>query len=143
MRSAHFFNCSGVLLGANCCEKLTAAISKNSAGAMECTNLIKVADIARLVHSVSHHFPAEDKWRVVALSLDSNAHDLREFQRDAPTIVLVGNEGEGLRPPVAAACSHAISIKTIPGGVGELDSLNASTATAVALYQLSGSLTQA
>lgn len=137
MRTTQFFNCSGVLLGANCVGKLTPVISKASAGAMETVKVFKVADLARLLQSVTTQFPTADKWRVVALRIDAQAQDLRDFHRDVPTIVVVGNEGEGLRQPVAASCSHSITIKA--GGVGELDSLNASTATAVAVYQLTKS----
>lgn len=134
IRSAYFFNCTGILLGE--CSRLTAVTSKASAGAMEAAHIVRVADLARLLHNVSRNFPKEDEWRVVAMSTNSKATDLRGFSRDKPTIVVIGNEGEGLRPSIAAECTHAINIKTSDLGNG-LDSLNVANATAVAIYQLS------
>ena len=48
-----------------------------------------------------------------------------------PTAVVIGNEGRGLRPEVAAACTALVRIPQH----GQINSLNAAAAAAVLLYE--------
>lgn len=54
------------------------------------------------------------------------------LDRCRPVAILVGNEGGGLTDATMRACTHLASIPMSPGA----DSLNVSTALAVALYEL-------
>jgi len=72
--------------------------------------------------------------------------DCREFEVSGPTVLVVGNEGRGLRTMVRQSCDELLSIRGGSGGLSGgsvvadqalLDSLNVSTAVAITLYQCS------
>ena len=50
----------------------------------------------------------------------------------APTLLLMGSEGPGLSPELAAACTRLVKIPM----AGRLDSLNLAVATALMLYEI-------
>jgi TrmH family RNA methyltransferase len=58
--------------------------------------------------------------------------DFRAVRYRAPTLLLMGSEGPGLSPELAAACSRLVKIPM----VGRLDSLNLAVATALVLYEI-------
>lgn len=58
--------------------------------------------------------------------------DFRTSAYRSPTLLVMGSEGPGLSPELAAACSKLVKIPM----VGRLDSLNLAVATALLLYEL-------
>ncbi len=73
-------------------------------------------------------------WRTVGLAgsaTETLAEVLDEGSRGAPTVLVLGSEGEGLRRLVREHCQTLARIP-MPGGV---ESLNVSAAAAVALYE--------
>jgi TrmH family RNA methyltransferase len=58
--------------------------------------------------------------------------DFRAVGYRAPTLLLMGSEGPGLSPGLAAACSRLVKIPM----AGRLDSLNLAVATALVLYEI-------
>ncbi|YAL81866.1 TrmH family RNA methyltransferase [Dermacoccaceae bacterium W4C1] len=73
-------------------------------------------------------------WTVAGLALTEDALDLDTFSAQAPhrLALVLGAEGDGLRPRTVAACDLAVRIP-MRGGV---DSLNVAAAGAVALWEL-------
>lgn len=60
--------------------------------------------------------------------------DFRQASYRGPVLLVMGSEGPGLSPVMAAACSRKVKIPM----AGALDSLNLAVATALALYQIRG-----
>ena len=60
--------------------------------------------------------------------------DFRRVSYRAPTLLLMGSEGPGLSPELAAVCSRLVKIPM----AGRLDSLNLAVATALVLYEIRG-----
>ena len=58
--------------------------------------------------------------------------DFRAVRYRAPTLLVMGSEGPGLSPALAAACSRLVKIPM----AGRLDSLNLAVATALMLYEI-------
>jgi TrmH family RNA methyltransferase len=58
--------------------------------------------------------------------------DFRKVSYRAPTLLLMGSEGPGLSPELAAICSRLVKIPM----AGRLDSLNLAVATALVLYEI-------
>jgi TrmH family RNA methyltransferase len=58
--------------------------------------------------------------------------DFRSAGYRGPTLLLMGSEGPGLTPELAAACSRLVKIPM----AGRLDSLNLAVATALMLYEI-------
>jgi 23S rRNA (guanosine2251-2'-O)-methyltransferase len=73
---------------------------------------------------------ADAGWRAVGLAGEAEA-ELGEVLDAAPTVLVLGSEGEGLRRLVAEHCDVLARI-AMPGG---FESLNVATAAAIALYE--------
>jgi 23S rRNA (guanosine2251-2'-O)-methyltransferase len=68
------------------------------------------------------------------VGMDGSAQsDLRDLQADRPLMLVLGNEGKGVRPLVLSACDWTVKIS----GTNQVESLNVSSAAALALYQVS------
>jgi 21S rRNA (GM2251-2'-O)-methyltransferase len=152
LRSAHFLGAAGVLLSPTNCAPPSPAVSKASAGALEWV----------AVHAASRPLPAvlraaaEAGWDVVGAASSSGRRGAdagvggaaspgpggRPATTRPPTVLVLGSEGGGLRPAVAAACGRFISVERggdgpgLGSGPGAVDSLNVSAAAAVLLHRL-------
>ena len=107
--------------------QLTGALAKAAAGAVDRVAVARVVNLSRALHELS-----DAGWRAVGLSGEAE-RDLGTVLDGAPTVLVMGSEGEGLRRLVAEHCNELARIP-MPGG---FESLNVSAATAVALYEAS------
>jgi 21S rRNA (GM2251-2'-O)-methyltransferase len=134
VRSAHFLGAAGVVACRRNSAALTPAVSKASAGAVEGMAVRGVASMPRFLRRAR-----ELGWRVVGAALADDAVALGTLQPGAPTLVVLGSEGRGLRPMVREACDVLVQIggRAVEPGSG-VDSLNVSVAGAIVLHQLLG-----
>jgi 23S rRNA (guanosine2251-2'-O)-methyltransferase len=102
------------------------AVSKVSAGALEHTRLIQATNLVRCLESIKEQGP----W-VVGLERDAR-QSVFTADLTVPLVLVVGGEGRGMRPLVRRTCDMLVSIPQ----TGPLDSLNASVAAAVALFEI-------
>jgi 23S rRNA (guanosine2251-2'-O)-methyltransferase len=104
----------------------TPAVSKISAGALEHIRLVPVTNLVRALQRM------KDSGRWVA-GLDRSATD-SIFSADLtlPMVLVVGGEGRGMRPLVRRTCDLLVSIPQM----GPIDSLNASVAAGIALFEI-------
>lgn len=132
IRSAHFLGVDGVVCCAKNSAPFNATVSKASAGAME----------AQIVHQtgVMHRFLAkarDEGWDVVgAAAEEARAEVVSRFDVRAPTMLVMGNEGSGLRTNVRRACNRLIAIPGGPGVAAGVDSLNVSVAAGILAHSL-------
>ncbi|MES3027407.1 MAG: 23S rRNA (guanosine(2251)-2'-O)-methyltransferase RlmB [Pseudomonadota bacterium] len=127
LRSAAAFGASGVILQDRHTPKLTGALAKAAAGAVDQIDTAYVVNLSRALETL-----ADLGWR--AVGLDGHSDKALEQALDgAPTILVLGSEGEGLRRLVAEHCDELAKIP-MPGG---FESLNVSAAAAIALYEAS------
>ena len=127
-RSAAAFGARGVILQDRNAPPFTGALIKAAAGAMEQAPAVRVVNLARALERLS-----DLGWRTVGLAGEAEA-DLADVLSDpAPTVLVLGSEGEGLRRLVGEHCDTLARIP-MPGG---FESLNVSAAAAVALYEAS------
>ncbi|KAL3532533.1 hypothetical protein ACH5RR_006054 [Cinchona calisaya] len=160
IRSAYFFGASGVVLCAKNSAPLSGVVSKASAGSLELMELRSCKNMMQFLSS-----SAQNGWQVLGGSVSSRAVPLNEVVPGAPTILVLGSEGTGLRPLVERSCTQLIRIPgNIPmdviagededmersemdhGFPGEefksfmaVESLNVSVAAGVLLHHLTGS----
>lgn len=131
IRSAAAFNAQGVVIPERRAAQLTAAAWKTSAGAAARVPVARVTNLNRAIKSF-----AEAGFTVVGLAGDDADADIAGFPGiDGPVLLVVGSEGEGLSRLVRQNCDV---IASIPIG-SEVESLNASVAAAIALYEVSRS----
>lgn len=69
-------------------------------------------------------------FTVAAMTPSEGAVDLRDFRRPQRLALVIGAEGEGISDEARSVCQVELRIEMAPG----VDSLNAATASAVALY---------
>lgn len=125
VRSAVGLAKAPVLWGENASAPLTAAMSRASAGAVEHAQLCKVPSLTNaLTHAVSLGF--------TVVGLDAHAPtSLGAVDLSGPSIIVVGGEGKGLGKQVRRSCTHLATLVQ----PHTIDSLNASVAAALALYE--------
>lgn len=109
IRSAYFFGASGVVVCAKNSAPLSGVVSKASAGSLELMELRSCKNMMQFLSSSS-----QNGWRVLGGSVSSRAVPLNEVVPGAPTILVLGSEGTGLRPLVERSCTQLIRI---PGNI--------------------------
>ena len=123
-RSAEGAGATGVILPAHNSARVTPAVCRASAGAVEHLPIAVVPNLARWLNEVK----SPSLW-VYAAALDGQA--LWEADLAGGVAFVFGAEGKGIRPLVRKACDTAVSIPL----AGRVESLNVSVAAAVLLYE--------
>ncbi len=126
LRSGCFLGARGVILPKDRAAAVTSTVIKVAAGA---ASLIPVAQVTNLVRTLEAL--KESGWWVVGLDLHSQ-QTLYDEDLTLPLALVIGNEQKGLRPLVREHCDLLLHIPAH----GPLQSLNAATATAIALAEL-------
>jgi len=125
IRSAHALGAHGVVIPKDRAVGVTAAVAKASAGAVERCPVARVTNVAQCLERLKE----AGVWSV-GFAADAEkplgALDLR-----GPIALVLGSEGEGLRPLVRRTCDLTAKIPM----KGELDSLSVSASAAIALYE--------
>ena len=104
---------------------LTATVAKVASGAAETVPYFMVTNLARTLQQLK----ARGLW-VVGTS-DDAPRTIYQHDWRAPLAVVMGAEGEGLRPLVRRTCDELLAIPMR----GAVESLNVSVASAVCLYE--------
>jgi 23S rRNA (guanosine2251-2'-O)-methyltransferase len=126
IRSALAAGVPGVLTPKDRSAPPTAAVSKASAGALEHIRLARVTNLSRTIDALKQR----GLW---IFGLEGTA-DQEIYRTDltGPLALVVGGEEKGIRPLVKQHCDLLVSIPQF----GPLDSLNASVAGALAMYEV-------
>ena len=128
LRSAAFFGCSFAVYGEDRQAPLTSTVLKASAGGAFSLQLSPVVNLNRALK----HFKDKGLW-IIGSSLADTSVDLKSVPLDRPYVLVLGNEGKGLRQEIANKCDYLVKI---PGGSSTLDSLNVSVACGILLERL-------
>jgi 23S rRNA (guanosine2251-2'-O)-methyltransferase len=125
VRTAHCAGVDAMVIPRDRAVGATPAVSKSSAGALEHMRLCRVTNLAGAIQWLKK----KGVW-VAGLAMQS---DRTVFEADlkGPLALVVGGEEKGLRPLVRRQCDYLVSIPMR----GRVDSLNASAAAAVVLYE--------
>jgi 23S rRNA (guanosine2251-2'-O)-methyltransferase len=124
-RSAEFAGAAGVVIPERRATEVTAVVCKASAGAVEHLDVARVRNLADWLAEAK----AAGFWIWGADADASQAPWGADL--NGPTVLVLGGEGKGIRPRVAAACDGLIAL---PQG-GKVDSLNVSAAAAALLFE--------
>jgi len=124
-RSAEGAAATGIVLPAHGSARVTAAVCRSSAGAVEHLPVAVVPNLARYLGEIK----SGDLW--VAAAAGDSGTPMWEADLAGGLAFVFGAEGRGLRPLVRRTCDLAVSIPQL----GRVESLNVSVAAAVLLYE--------
>jgi len=124
IRTAEVVGVHGVLIPTHRAAEITPAVVSASAGATE-HMLVAQENLAKTIVELKE----AGAW-VVGLDEDPESKLPSEVRLDGPLAVVVGNEGEGIRPLVRQSCDFLLRLPM----QGQIGSLNAAVAGSVALY---------
>jgi 23S rRNA (guanosine2251-2'-O)-methyltransferase len=126
IRSAYCCGATGIIFPKDRAATVTGAVAKTSSGAIEHIPLCRVVNIAATLEQLKK----AGVW-IVGTAPETKT-SLYEFDFNLDVAVIIGAEGKGMRHLVTSKCDFCISIPM----KGELDSLNASVAGAVVLFEI-------
>ena len=124
MRTADAAGVHGIIIPKRRAVQLTATVAKTSTGAIEYVPVVRVTNLAQTI--------AELKGRGLWIfGTDMAGQDYRTWDANGPTALVIGNEGKGISPLIKKACDGMLTIPM----VGHVQSLNASVAASLLIYQ--------
>ena len=125
IRTAECAGAHGVVIPKRRSAGLTAIVAKTSAGAVSYLPVARVANLTSLLKELKK----EGLW-VFGTAADGNT-SLYDADLKGPAVIVIGSEGDGMGRLVREQCDFLVSIPMR----GRLNSLNASAAAAVVLYE--------
>ena len=128
IRTAAAMGVAAVIVPRDRSASLTPTARKVAAGGAEKVKFIQVTNLARTLA----HLKQEFNVRVVGTMLDEKALPIQQFDFTGTAVcVVMGAEDTGLRPITQSQCDQTVFIPM----AGNLQSLNVSVATGMALYE--------
>ncbi|MFD1673170.1 23S rRNA (guanosine(2251)-2'-O)-methyltransferase RlmB [Alicyclobacillus fodiniaquatilis] len=126
IRTAEAVGAQGVIIGKHRAAPVTETVAKAAAGALEYLPVARVANIAQTLEQLK-----EMGYWVVGTSVDAPQR-LVEVDYTQKTVVVIGSEGAGMHRLVKERCDFLVTIPIL----GRVQSLNASVAAGVMLYEV-------
>ena len=124
IRTAESVGVHGVIIPGHRAAEVTPAVVSASAGASE-HMLIAQTNLAQALDELKE----AGAW-AVGLDEDSASQTPEQINLTGALVVVVGSEGEGLRPLVRQKCDHLLRLPMH----GKIESLNAAVAGSIVLY---------
>ena len=125
IRTAECAGAHGVIIPKRRSAGLTAVVAKTSAGAVAHVPVARVPNLPALLKELKE----EGVW-VFGAAMDGST-PLYQADLKGPAAIVIGSEGSGLGRLVEETCDFTVSIPMF----GKINSLNASAAAAVLLYE--------
>jgi len=126
IRSAEGAGVDGIILPERRSVGLTEAVSKVSAGALENMKIARVKNLGSTLDALKK----QGVWLVGAEA--GQKESWYEFDYSLPVGLVLGSEGQGLRPLVKKKCDKILSIPLF----GKLNSLNVAAAASVFIFEV-------
>jgi 23S rRNA (guanosine2251-2'-O)-methyltransferase len=130
VRVAEAAGAAGLVIARRGTPGVTATVCKASAGAVEHLPIARVGSIAAFVHD------AAGAGRAAVGADAGRGEDYATIDWEPDALLVMGSEGEGLRPRVRDACTVLARIPM----AGHVDSLNLSVAAGVLLFRMKEAL---
>ena len=128
MRSCAMFDCKGIIVAKDNSPELTPSLFKAASGAAEIVNYFRVTNLKRTLLNLKNN----DYWIYGFDSSNSNSSD---FKFSKKSVLVFGSEGKGIRDLVKKECDILLKLQSKPNKEYQIDSLNVSNATTIALYE--------
>ncbi|WP_138756302.1 23S rRNA (guanosine(2251)-2'-O)-methyltransferase RlmB [Paenibacillus sinopodophylli] len=126
LRTAECTGVHGVIIPKRRSAGLTATVLKTSAGAAEHVPVARVTNLAQTIDKL------KDAGVWVAGTDLSASQDVYKMKFDMPLVVVIGNESKGMGRLIKEKCDFLVKLPML----GQLNSLNASVAAGVLMYEV-------
>ena len=126
LRTADACGAHGVIIPKRRSVKLNATVFKTSAGAAQYVKVAPVTNVAQTLKQLR-----ELGLKIVGSDMNAEI-DFTQAELSGATVLVVGNEGKGMRRLTRENCDLLVKIPM----VGKINSLNASVAAAVLMYEI-------
>ena len=125
MRTAEAANIDGIIMSKRGQVQLNQTVAKVSAGAIEHVPVILVSNINQAIQTLKDH-------QILVVGTDGQSELFYDqIPLEQSLAIVLGNEGEGIRPLVKRNCDMLVKIPMF----GKINSLNVSVAAALMMYQ--------
>ena len=125
IRTANAAGAHGVIIPKNRSAGLSSTVFKVSAGASEYTMVAKVTNLSRTVEDLKK----KGVW-IAGTALEAEGYHF-DTDLNGPLAVIIGSEGEGMSRILREKCDFLVKIPML----GRIESLNASVAAGILLYE--------
>ena len=127
LRTAECTGAHGVILPKRRSASVTATVSKTSAGAAEYVPVARVTNLAQTIERLK-----EDGVWVVGTDVAANEEIYDTNLFTGPVAIVIGNENKGMGKLIKEKCDVLVKLPM----AGQLNSLNASVAAGVVMYEV-------
>ena len=125
LRSANAAGVDCVVMNKDGSAPINSVVYKTSAGAINQLKIFQVTNLVRVIKALQ----SKELWVV---GLDGSAKtSIYDVNLSDPLVIVMGTEGKGLRQLIKKTCDY---LATIPM-TGNVESLNVSVATGIALFE--------
>lgn len=127
IRTAEAIGIDGIIVTSKSCDIYNPKVIRGSMGSIFRMNFMIIDDEKSFVSKLS-----DNDVKTYASVVDSNATSLSDAHFKNPSVLLIGNEGNGLSNEIKSICSEKITIKM----AGNTESLNASIAACILMWEM-------
>lgn len=124
LRTADAAGVHGIIIPKRRAVQLTATVAKTSTGAIEHVPVARVTNLVNIVEELK-------KRNVWVFGTDMAGDDYRRWDANGAVALIIGNEGRGISPLLKKKIDGMVTIPM----VGHVQSLNASVAASLLIYQ--------
>ncbi len=128
MRSCALFDCKGIVVSKDNSPELTPSLLKAASGAAEIVNYFKETNIRRSLLN----FKKKGYW---IYGFDGSSNSKSDLKFEKKSVLVFGSEGKGIRDLIKKECDIFVKLKTQDVSKFQIDSLNVSNATSIALHE--------
>ena len=131
IRTADAAGAHGIVIPKRRAVAVTPTVEKAAAGAAEYASIARVTNIGRTIEDLKE----KGIWTAAA---DMSGASVWESDLSGPIAIVIGNEGHGISRLVREKCDFTVSLPML----GNINSLNASNAAALLMYEVVRQRTQ-
>ena len=125
IRTAECAGVHGIIVPQHHSVGLSPAAVKASAGAVEYVKVARVTNLNRTIEMLQ-------KQNIWVYAVTMNGTDYRKLDFRGGVALVIGSEEDGISRLIGEKCDHAVSLPM----AGKIDSLNASVAAGIMMYQV-------
>lgn len=125
IRTAEATGVHGIIIPKRRSASLNATVAKSASGALEYMKVARVTNIASTIDELKE----QGVW---VFGADMDGEDFDGVDYSLPCAIVIGNEGKGIGSLTAKKCDRIISLPMN----GKINSLNASVAAGVLMYEV-------